>query len=48
MLENAPCEAPRQLLNFDITVNEEVPELMLTNDAQAWMDDFVYQIGGKK
>lgn len=48
MLEDALCEAPRQLLNFDIAVDEEMPELMLTNDAQAWMDEFVYQIGRKK
>ncbi|KAM1325677.1 hypothetical protein PS1_047189 [Malus domestica] len=48
MLEDAPCEIPRQLLNFDITTKEEVPELMLTKDAQVWMEVFVYQIGGKK
>ncbi|KAM1502678.1 hypothetical protein ACFXTO_027995 [Malus domestica] len=48
ILEDAPCETPRHLLTFDIAIFEEVPELMLTKDAQVYMDEFVYRIRGKK
>ncbi|KAM1315999.1 hypothetical protein COP2_020020 [Malus domestica] len=41
LLEDTPCQMPRQLLNFDIIVEDEVPELMLPEDAQAWMNEFV-------
>lgn len=34
--------------NFAIAEEEKVLKLMLTKDAQAWMDEFVYQITGKK
>ncbi|KAM2313273.1 hypothetical protein ACFX1S_026465 [Malus domestica] len=48
LLEDMPCQMLRQLLNFDITVEEEVLELMLPKHAQAWIDEFVCQIGGNK
>lgn len=34
LLVDTPYEIPRQLYKFDIAKEEEVPELMLTNDAQ--------------
>lgn len=45
LLEDKPCQMPRQLLNFNITIVEKVPELILPKDAHAWMDKFVCQIG---
>lgn len=48
MLVDTLCEIPRELHEFGIAREEEVPKLMLTKDVHAWMDQFVYQIGVKK
>ncbi|KAM2028091.1 hypothetical protein PS1_020609 [Malus domestica] len=46
--EDIPFRTPRQLDDFNTIRDEEVPELMLTKDAQAWMNQFLCQIGEKK
>ncbi|KAM1145319.1 hypothetical protein ACFX19_037989 [Malus domestica] len=41
-------EVPRQMPNFGITQEERLPKLMLPKEAQAWFDEFMDHIGGKK
>ncbi|KAM2141394.1 hypothetical protein ACFX1Q_007675 [Malus domestica] len=42
------CEVPKQMPNFGIAREERLPELMLPTEAQAWLDEFMNHIGGKK
>ncbi|KAM2114753.1 hypothetical protein ACFX1Q_023255 [Malus domestica] len=43
-----PFRNLEQLHDFNTIEEEEAPELMLRKDAQAWMDQFLCQIGEKK
>ena len=42
------CEVPKRIPRFGITKEEELPEMMLPEEAQAWIDEFMNNIGGKK
>ena len=42
------CEVPEQMPNFGITQEEGLPELMLPEEAQAWFEKFMNNIGGKE
>ena len=48
LLIDTVCEMPKQVPNFGITKEEELPELMLPEEAQAWIDEFMNNIGGQR
>ena len=48
LLMNDICEAPEQMPNFGITHEEGLSELMLPEEAHAWLDEFMNNIEGKK
>ena len=48
LLIDAICEVLEQMPNFGITQEEGLPELMLPDEAQAWLEEFMNSIGGKR
>ena len=48
LLIDAVCEIPRQIPNFEVAKEEELPEMMLPEEAQAWIDEFMNNIGSKE
>ncbi|KAM1145387.1 hypothetical protein ACFX19_038042 [Malus domestica] len=48
LLVDTLCESLVQVQNFGITIEEAVSELILPEEAQAWLDGFMNHIGGKE
>ncbi|KAM1695436.1 hypothetical protein ACFXTN_027085 [Malus domestica] len=47
LLVDTICEVLEQMPDFGITQEEKLPELILAEEAQAWLDEFMNHIGGK-